>query len=85
VLKPLSTRCGGGGSDTTADHLQVIGDAIIALLPPKFGRRLMVTADGSGASHGPITRLDQLAIRPGHQLTYSVGGELGACERAAIR
>ncbi len=44
----------------------------------------MVTADGAGASHGLITRLDQLAARPGHQLTYSVGWELGARERAAI-
>jgi hypothetical protein len=45
----------------------------------------MVTADGAGASHGLITRLDQLAARPGRQLTYSDGWELGARERAAIR
>ena len=77
-------RRGGAGSNTTADHLQVLGDAIAAL-PPAFRRRLMVTADGAGASHGLITRLDQLAARPGHQLTYSVGWELGARERAAIR
>ena len=77
-------RRGSAGSNTTADHLQVLGDAIAAL-PPKFRRRLMVTADGAGASHGLITRLDQLASRPGYQLTYSVGWELGARERAAIR
>jgi hypothetical protein len=77
-------RRGSAGSNTTADHLQVLGDAIAAL-PPKFRRRLMVTADGAGASHGLITRLDQLAARPGHQLTYSVGWELGGRERAAIR
>ena len=76
-------RRGSAGSNTTADHLQVLGDAIAAL-PPQFRRRLMVTADGAGASHGLITRLDQLASRPGHQLTYSVGWELGARERAAI-
>ena len=76
-------RKGSAGSNTTADHLQVLGDAIAAL-PPKFRRRLMVTADGAGASHGLITRLDQLAARPGYQLTYSVGWELGARERAAI-
>ena len=73
-------RRGSAGSNTTADHLQVLGDAIAAL-PPKFRRRLMVTADGAGASHGLITRLDQLAARPGHQLTYSVGWELGGRER----
>ena len=77
-------RRGSAGSNTTADHLQVLGDAVAAL-PPKFRRRLMVTADGAGASHGLITRLDQLASRPGHQLTYSVGWELGARERNAIR
>ena len=44
----------------------------------------MVTADGAGASHELITRLDKLATRPGHQLTYSVGWELGKQERAAI-
>src|SRR5712691_2684956 len=77
-------RRGSAGSNTTADHLQVLGDAIAAL-PPKHRRRLMVTADGAGASHGLITRLDRLASRPGHQLTYSVGRELGARERAAIR
>jgi len=77
-------RRGSAGSDTTADHLQVLSDAIAAL-PPKFRRRLMVTADGAGASHGLITRLDQLAARPGHQLTCSAGWEPGARERAAIR
>src|SRR6266496_270097 len=76
-------RRGSAGSNTTADHLQVLDDAITAL-PPKHRRRLMVTADGAGASHGLITRLDQLASRPGHQLIYSVGWELGARERAAI-
>jgi Transposase DDE domain group 1 len=76
-------RRGSAGSNTTADHLQVLGDAIAAL-PPKYRRRLMVTADGAGASHGLIARLDKLAARPGHQLTYSVGWDLGAREREAI-
>ncbi len=37
------------------------------------------------ASHGLIARLDKLAARPGHQLTCSVGWELGGRERDAIR
>jgi hypothetical protein len=77
-------RGGSAGSNTTADHLQVLGDAIAAL-SPEFRLRLMVTADGAGASHGLITRLDQLAARRGYELTYYVGWELGARERAAIR
>jgi len=78
VLRP-----GSAGSNTAADHLAVL-DAAIAALPPGFRRRLMVTCDGAGASHGLIARLDALAARHGYQLTYSVGWELGARERAAI-
>jgi hypothetical protein len=36
-------RRGSAASNTTADHLQVPGDAIAAL-PPKFRRRLMVSS-----------------------------------------
>jgi hypothetical protein len=76
-------RPGSAGSNTAADHLAVL-EAAIEALPPAFRRRLMVTCDGAGASHDLITRLDKLAARPGYQLIYSVGWELGARERAAI-
>jgi Transposase DDE domain group 1 len=76
-------RPGSAGSNTAADHLTVLGEAIAAL-PPKHRRRLMVTCDGAGASHDLIARLDALASRPGHQLIYSVGWELGKREKAAI-
>ncbi len=83
--EPLAAmlRPGSAGSNTTADHLEVLAAAITAL-PPAFRRRLMVTCDCAGASHGLIERLDALAARPGHQLIYSVGWELGERERAAI-
>jgi hypothetical protein len=77
-------RKGSAGSNTTADHLHVLDDAIAAV-PVKHRRRLMLTCDGAGASHGLLARLDQLASRPGHQLTYSVGWELGERERRALR
>ena len=76
-------RKGSAGSNTVADHLEVLAAAITAL-PPAFRRRLMVTCDGAGASHGLIERLDALAARPGHHVVYSVGWELGERERAAI-
>jgi hypothetical protein len=76
-------RRGGAGSNTVADHLRVLEDSIAAL-PPEHRRQLMVTCDGAGASHGLIARLDELATRPGYQLTYSVGWDLGARERTAI-
>jgi hypothetical protein len=76
-------RKGSAGSNTAADHLAVLDDAIGAL-PPRYRRRLKVTADGAGASHALITKLDTLAARRGYELTYSVGWELGERERAAI-
>jgi hypothetical protein len=76
-------RPGSAGSNTAADHITVLGEAIAAL-PPKYRRRLMVTCDGAGASHDLIAHLDALASRPGHQLVYSVGWELGKREKTAI-
>ena len=76
-------RKGSAGSNTVADHLAVLA-AAIAALPLAFRRAVMVTCDGAGASHGLITRLDELASRRGYQLTYSVGWELGERERQAL-
>lgn len=76
-------RNGSAGSNTAADHLAVL-DAAIAALPPKFRRALMITADGAGASHDLVTRLDTLASRRGYQVTWPVGWELGERERQAI-
>jgi len=55
---------GGAGSDTTADLLAVMAAAITAV-PPEH-RRLMVTCDSAGASHGLITRPDELSARINH-------------------
>ena len=84
--EPLAAKLreGSAGSNTVADHLDVLGAAISAL-PPKFRRRLMVTCDGAGASHGLVEHLDTLASRRGHHLVYSVGWDLGERERTAIR
>ena len=85
TTEPLAgmLRPGSAGSNTAADHLTVL-DAAITALPPAFRRRLMVTCDGAGASHDLISRLDKLASRPGYQVIYSVGWELGKREKAAI-
>jgi hypothetical protein len=83
--EPLSAllRPGSAGSNTAADHVTVL-DQAIAALPPRYRRRLMVTCDGAGASHDLIAHLDTLASRPGHQLIYSVGWDLGKREKDAI-
>ena len=76
-------RRGSAGSNTAEDHITVL-DAAIEALPPGFRRALMVTVDGAGASHDLIRHLDKLASRPGYQVTYSVGWELGKREKKAI-
>ena len=85
TAKPLAwmLRPGSAGSNTAADHLRLLREAIAAL-PPAFRRRLMITCDGAGASHGLISELDRLAARPGCQVIYSAGWELGAREKAVI-
>ena len=77
-------RHGSAGSNTIADHLEVL-DAAITALPPC----LPAAADGHlrmgrGPATGSIPRLDALAARRGYQLIYSVGWELGERERTAI-
>jgi hypothetical protein len=76
-------RPGSAGSNTAAGHLRLL-DQAIAALPPALRRRLMVTCDGAGASHALVKELDRLASRHGYRVTYSVGWELGAREKAAI-
>ena len=85
TAEPLAgmLRPGSAGANTTADHLQVLNEAITAI-PAKYRRRLMVTCGGAGASHGLITHLDELASWPGRQLIYSIGWGLSARERQAI-
>jgi hypothetical protein len=85
TAEPLAwmLRPGSAGSNTAADHLRLLQEAVTAL-PPALRRRLMATCDGAGASHALVRELDRLASRHGHQLVYSVGWELAARERAAI-
>ena len=85
MAEPLAwmLRPGSAGSNTAADHLRLLDDAITAL-PPALRRKLMITCDGAGASHALVQELDRLAARHGYQVTYSVGWELAARERTAV-
>jgi len=53
---------GSAGPGTTADHPQGM-DAAITAVPPGHRRRLTVTCDGAGASHGLSARPDELSAR----------------------
>ena len=77
-------RKGPAGSNTAADHIEIV-DAPAAALPPAWRRNLMVTVDGAGFSHKLLEHLDRLASRRGYTLVYSCGRELDAREKAAIR
>jgi Transposase DDE domain group 1 len=77
-------RRGSAGSNTAADHVTLVDDAIAAL-PPGLRRNLMVTVDGAGFSHKLLEHLDKLARRRGFTLIYSCGWELDTREKAAIQ
>jgi len=44
-------RSGSAGSNTVADHLEIL-EAAITALPPPYRRRLMVTCDGAEPATG---------------------------------
>ncbi|GAA1553279.1 IS1380 family transposase [Brevibacterium picturae] len=76
-------RTGRAGSNTAKDHLRILDEAIGAV-PAKYRRRLLISVDGAGASHDLIGHLDALANRPGRQVWWTVGWDLGQRERTAI-
>jgi len=61
----------------------VLDDAI-AQIPARHRRDLLITVDGAGASHDLIDHITTLDTKPGHQVRYSIGWELGRRERTAI-
>jgi Transposase DDE domain group 1 len=79
----LLLREGSAGSNTTADHLQVLKEAI-RQIPARYRRDLLITVDGAGASHGLVDHISTLNAAPGRRVHYSIGWELGTRERTAI-
>ena len=76
----LTLRRGSAGSNTTADHLEVLTEAI-RQIPAPYRRDLLITVDGAGASHGLAEHITTLNAAPGHRVHYSIGWDLGARER----
>jgi Transposase DDE domain group 1 len=79
----LLLRTGSAGSNTTADHLEVLAQAITQI-PARYRRDLLITVDGAGASHGLVEHISALNARPGYRVHYSIGWELGARERTTL-
>jgi hypothetical protein len=82
-LLVVMLREGNAGSNTGADHVQVL-DAAIGQIPAQHRRDLLVTIDGAGAGHQIVDHLTALNARHAHRLHYSVGFDLDQRARQAI-
>jgi hypothetical protein len=63
---------GNAGSNHAGDHIDVIGRAITQI-PPAYRGRLLVRADGAGATHELLDWLTAQSQVRGRRLEYSVG------------
>lgn len=87
-LLAASLRPGNAGSNATSDHLDVLARAI-AQVPASYRRKLLIRADGAGASHGLLDWLTKLNTatehgRRGRSVEYSVGFAVTEQVRDAI-
>ena len=78
-----SLRTGRAGSNTAADHIQVLGEAITQI-PMPSRRNLLIRCDGAGASHQLLDWLHAQGHVRGRILDYSVGFTIGENVRDAI-
>jgi Transposase DDE domain group 1 len=65
-------RTGKAGSNTAADHIAVLTDAITQI-PAAHRKRMLVRCDGAGASHDLLDWLTAQGKVRGRSLEYSVG------------
>ncbi len=76
-------RAGNAGSNTTADHIEVLTEAI-AQVPGTHRKKLLVRSDGAGASHGLLDWLTEQGKVRGRRVEYSVGFSITEKLRDAI-
>ena len=65
-------RTGRAGSNTAADHIEVLGDAI-SQIPGRYRKHLLVRCDGAGMSHKLVNWLVEQGQVRGRTLEYSLG------------
>ncbi|MGH3976228.1 MAG: transposase [Pseudonocardiaceae bacterium] len=68
----IKLRPGRAGSNTAADHIEVLTEAI-AQIPAPHRHRILITCDGAGSTHALVEHISALNNRPGAQVHYSVG------------
>jgi hypothetical protein len=76
-------RNGNAGSNTVADHITVLREAI-AQLPPHYRRRVIFRADGAGATKDLLAWIKAEAATHGYDWRYSVGFDVTEPVRDAI-
>ncbi len=79
----LMLRPGNAGSNTAADHIEVL-TAAIAQVPASHRRKLLIRADGAGASHELLDWITSQDAKRGRSVHYSVGYALTDKVRDAI-
>ena len=68
----LMLRPGNAGSNTAADHVAVLS-AAIGQVPAAHRRKLLIRADGAGASHELLEWITGQDAKRGRSVQYSVG------------
>lgn len=76
-------RTGRAGSNTAADHIQVLSEAI-AQIPAPHRKQLLIRCDGAGASHRLLEWLVEQGHVRGRSLDYSIGFSITDKVRDAI-
>lgn len=83
-LLAATLRPGNAGANTTADHLEVL-TAAMTQVPRAHRKKILVRADGAGASHGLLDWLTHLNTIRGRSVEYSIGFAVTETVRDAIR
>ena len=76
-------RPGNAGSNTVADHIGVLTQAI-AQVPSSYRKHMLIRADGAGSSHGLLDWLTEQGTKRGRTVEYSVGFATNGKVRDAI-
>lgn len=75
-------RQGSAGSNTVADHVQVLG-AAIAQVPARFRRKILIRIDGAGATHELLEHLHAMNTTR-RKVRFTVGWAITSTDEDAI-
>lgn len=76
-------RAGNAGSNTAEELIAVLAEAV-GQIPSRYRRKLLITCDSAGASHGLVDWLVNQNHAADRHVEFSVGFDVDADVRAAI-